>query len=105
MQKLQNSTLRKILEFFHIASIDTLKIKSNISSIEIRIHRKIQKYAFCTMKMIENHSICICTSILYFSKYQNEVFDEHFIQWNENKKTCFLNKSNFKHYNIICKLN
>ena len=55
LQKLQNSILRKTLESFHIASIDVLKIKSNISSIEIRKHRKTQKYAFRTMKIIENH--------------------------------------------------
>ena len=80
LQKLQNSILRKILEFFHIAFIDTLKIKSNISSMKIRMHRKMQKYALRTMKMIENHSICIRISIFYFSEYQSERFDENFIE-------------------------
>ena len=86
MQKLQNSTLREILEFFYIASIDALKIKSNIPSIEIRMYRKMQKYALRTMKMTENHSIRIRTSIFYFSEYQNEIFVENFIQWNKNGK-------------------
>ena len=86
MQKLQNSTLRKILRFFCIASIDALEIKSNISSIEIRIHRKMQKYALRTLKMTENHSIRIRTPIFYFSEYQSGVFDENFIQWDENGK-------------------
>ena len=32
------------------------------------------------MKMTENHSIRLRTPICYFSEYQNEIFDEHFIQ-------------------------
>ena len=80
LQKLQKLFLREILEFFPIASIDALKIKSNISSIKIRIHRKMQKYALRTMKMTENHSIHIQIPIFYFSEYQSEIFDETFIQ-------------------------
>ena len=79
MQKLQNSTLRKILEFFRIVSIDALEIESNISSIEIRMHRKMQKYALRTMRITENHSIRLFISISYLSKYQSEIFDENFI--------------------------
>ena len=78
-QKLQNSTIRKILRFFCIVFIETLKIESNISSIKIRIHRKMQKYAFCTMKMTENYSIRFRILIFYFAKYQNGTFDEYFI--------------------------
>ena len=85
LQKLQNPTLRRILGFFCIAPIDTLKIESNISTIEIRMQRKMQKYALRTVKMTENHLIRIRTSIFYFSEYQNEIFDENFIQWNENE--------------------
>ena len=69
LQKLQNSILRKILESFCIASLNAMKIKSNIASIKIRIHRKMQKYALRTMKMTENHSICMCISIFYSFKY------------------------------------
>ena len=80
LQKLQNSTLRKILKFFHITSIDAMKIESNIPSIEIRVYRKMQKYALRTIKMTENHSVHMCTSMFYSSKYQNKIFDENFIQ-------------------------
>ena len=86
LQKLQNSTLRKFLEFFRIASIDALKTESDVSSIEIRMHRKMQKYALHTMKMTENHPIRICTPISYPSKYQSGIFDENFIQWDKNGK-------------------
>ena len=79
LQKLQNSTLRKIPRLFRIASIIALKIESNISSIEIRMHRKMQKYALRTMKMIENYSIRIRISIFYFFEYQSEIFDENLI--------------------------
>ena len=51
------------------------------------MHRKMQKYALRTMKMTENYSIRLRTPIFYSSKYQNEVFDENFIQWNENEKS------------------
>ena len=44
------------------------------------MHRKMQKYASRTMKMTENHLIRLRTSILYFSEYQNEIFDENFDQ-------------------------
>ena len=80
LQELQNSTLRKILRFFGIAFIDALEIESNISLIEIRMHRKMQKYALCTMKMLGNHLIHIRTSILCSFEYENEIFDETFIQ-------------------------
>ena len=86
MQKLQNSAQRKILGFFCIVSINALKIELNISSIEICMHRKMQKYALRKIKMIENHSIRICISIFYFSKYQSELFDRNLIQWDDNEK-------------------
>ena len=86
MQKLQNSIMRKILRSFRNAFIETLKIKSNISSIEIGIHRKMQKYALRIIKRTKDHSIRLRTSIFYFSKYQNEIFDENFIQWDKNEK-------------------
>ena len=47
----------------------------------------MQKYALRTMKMTENHSICLRISIFYSSEYQNKIPDENFIQWDENKKT------------------
>ena len=86
LQKLQNSALRKILRFFRIASIGALKVELNIPSIKIRIHRKTQKYALRTMKMIENNSIRIRISIFYFSEYRSEIFDENFIQRDKNEK-------------------
>ena len=79
-------TLRKILGFFRTTSIDAMKIESNISSIEVRMHRKMQKYALRTLKMPENHSIRIRTPIFYSSEYQTGIFDENFIQWDENGK-------------------
>ena len=51
------------------------------------MHRKMQEYAFCTIKMIENLLIRIRISIFYFFKYQNQIFDENFIQRNENEKS------------------
>ena len=86
LQNLQNLILRKILEFFRIASIDAMKIKSNILSIETRVHWKMQRYALRTMKMTENYSICINTLIFDLLKYLKRIFDENFIQWNENEK-------------------
>ena len=79
MQNLQNLILKRILKSLRIASIETLKIESNTSSIEIRIHRKIQTYVLRRMKMTKNHSIRIRTSIVYSFEYQNEIFDEKFI--------------------------
>ena len=106
LQKLQNSTLRKTLRSFRIASSETTKIELNILSIEIRMHLKMQKYALCTLKMTENHSIRIRTSIFYFFEYQNKIFDKDFIQWDEKKKkTCISDKSNFKHHDFTCELN
>ena len=66
LQKLQNSTLRKFLGFFRFASIDALKMESNISLVKIRRHRKIQKYALCTIKLTENYSIRIRTQYSIF---------------------------------------
>ena len=57
LQKLQNSALRKILGSFRTAPIGALEIESNIPPVEIRMHRKMQKYALRTMKMTENHPI------------------------------------------------
>ena len=57
LQNLQNLILRNFLEFFHIASIDAMKIKLNISSMKIRMHRKMQKYTLRTIKINKNHSI------------------------------------------------
>ena len=93
LQKLQNSTIRNILGSFCIASIETLKIESNTLSIKSCMYRKMIKYALHTMKMIKNYAIYIRTPIFYFSEYQNQVFDENFIQWNENEKrhTSWLN--------------
>ena len=79
-QKLQNSALRKILESFCTASTDALEIESNIPSIEIRMHRKMPKYALCTMRIAKNHSIRLCLPIFYPSEYQSGIFDENFIQ-------------------------
>ena len=91
---MQDSTLRIILGFFRIASIDVLKIESIIPSVKICMHRKMQKYALRTMKMIENYSIRIRILIFYLSEYQNRVFDEHFIQWDKNgkKHVCQINR-------------
>ena len=50
------------------------------------MHRQMQKYALRTIKMIENHSIHIRISIIYFPEYQNKIFDENFIQWDKNEK-------------------
>ena len=84
MQKLQNSALRKILGSFRTAPIGALEIESNIPSVKICMHRKMQKYALCTMKMTENHPIRIRTPISYPPEYQNGIFDENFIQWDKN---------------------
>ena len=79
LQKLQNSTIQKFLRSFRTASIEALRIESKILSIEIRIHRKMQKYALRTMKMTANHSIRLRTSIFYFPEYQNKIFNENSI--------------------------
>ena len=63
-----------------------MKIESNISSIEICIYRKMQKYALRKIKMTENYSVHMHTSIFYSFQYQNGIFDENFIQWDENEK-------------------
>ena len=80
MQKLQNSALRKILGSFRTAPIGALEIELNIPPVEIRINRKIQKYALRTIKMTENHLIRIRTPIFYPPEYQNGIFDGNFIQ-------------------------
>ena len=46
----------------------------------------MQKYALRTMKITANHSIRLRTPIFYPPRYQNGIFDENFIQWNENEK-------------------
>ena len=83
---MQNLALRKILGSFRTAPIGALELESNIPPVEIRMHRKMQKYALRTMKMTENHPIRIRTPISYPPEYQNGIFDENFIQWDENGK-------------------
>ena len=86
LQKLQISALRKILGSFRIAPCGALEIESNIPPVEIWRHRKMQKYALRTMRMTENHPIRLRTPISYPPKYQSGIFDENFIQWDENGK-------------------
>ena len=46
----------------------------------------MQKYALRTMRMTENHPIRLRTPISYPPEYQSGIFDENFIQWDENGK-------------------
>ena len=80
LQKLQNLALRKILGSFRTAITGKLEIESNIPPVEIRMHRKMQKYALRTMRITENHSIRLRTPISYLPEYQSGIFDENFIQ-------------------------
>jgi hypothetical protein len=57
LQKLQNATLKKILEAFRISPIVVMKIETNLKSINIRLDQKNQKLELRMLKIKKNHSI------------------------------------------------
>ena len=50
------------------------------------MHRKMQKYALRTLKIDEKSFNSNSNLNILFFEYQNEIFDEDFIQWNKDEK-------------------
>ena len=71
-QKLQNQTLRKILDTFKISSISVMEIEASISSPKVRFNRICKNYALRILQMHEKHSIRLRISS-NFSLFVNEI--------------------------------
>jgi hypothetical protein len=73
LQKLQNATLRKILEAFRISSIVVMKIETNLKLINIRLNQKNQKLELRMLKMKKNFSIKLKNFELFAEKLKRNV--------------------------------
>src|SRR5437762_13942880 len=71
-QKLQNQTLRKILNTFKISSISVMKIEASISSSKVRFNRICKNYALRILQMHEKYPIKLRVSSS-FSSFFNEI--------------------------------
>src|SRR5216117_4230421 len=56
-QKLQNQTLRKILDTFKTFSVSVMKIEASISSLKVRFNRICKNYALRILQMHDKYSI------------------------------------------------
>ena len=56
-EKLQNSTLRKILKAFRTFSITVMKIEAEIVSVSIRFEKLCKNYALRILQMQSSHSV------------------------------------------------
>ncbi len=56
-RKLQNATLRKILNAFWTSSIDAMQIEVEISSMKIWLDQKCKNYAIWIIKLLKKHFI------------------------------------------------
>ncbi len=56
-RKLQNATLRKILNAFWTSSIDAMQIEVEISSMKIWLDQKCKNYTIWIIKLLKKHSI------------------------------------------------
>src|SRR5436189_614474 len=56
-QKLQNQTLRKILDTFKTFPVSIMKIEASISSFKVRFNRICKNYALKILQMHDKHPI------------------------------------------------
>ncbi len=87
LQKLQNITLRKILEAFRISSVAAMKIEANLKSMNICLNQKNQKLELRMLKMKKNHSIRQKISNFSLENW-NEMRNEKsikFSNWNQEE--------------------
>src|SRR5216117_880816 len=71
-QKLQNQTLRKILDTFKTSSISVMEIEASISFLKVRFNRICKNYVLRILQMHEKHSIRLRVSS-DFSSFINEI--------------------------------
>ena len=85
-QKLQNQTLRKILEVFKTSPINAMEIEASISSPKIRFNRICKNYALRTLQMHEKHPIRLRVSS-GFPPFENGIDLDwsQFLDWNEKE--------------------
>ena len=83
-QKLQNQTLRKILDTFKTSSISVMEIEASISSSKVRFNRICKNYALRILQMHERHPIRLRVSSS-FPPFSNEIELDwsQFLDWNE----------------------
>ena len=87
-QKLQNITLRKMLDIFKISLINILKLEAFISSSKIRFERICKNYAWRALQIHENYLIrkrVSSGSPPYLNKI--ELDWEQFQDWNERENS------------------
>src|SRR5216110_1235534 len=85
-QKLQNQTLRKILDTFKISSVSAMKIEASIPSLKVRFNRICKNYTLRILQMHEKHSIRLRVSS-GFPSFSNEIELDwsQFLDWNETE--------------------
>src|SRR5437762_6988416 len=71
-QKLQNQTLRKILEVFKTSSVSAIEIEVSLSSCKVRFNKICRNYAARILQMHEKHSIKLRVSFS-FSSHESEI--------------------------------
>src|SRR5204863_1124355 len=71
-QKLQNQTLRKILDTFKTSSVSVMEIEASISSLKVRFNRICKNYALRILQMHDKHSIRLRVSS-DFSSFNSEI--------------------------------
>src|SRR5436189_1818317 len=85
-QKLQNQTLRKILDTFKISPISAMEIEASISPPKVRFNRICKNYALRILQMHERHPIRLRVSSS-FPPFSNEIELDwsQFLDWNETE--------------------
>ena len=71
-QKLQNQTLRKILDTFKTSPISAMEIEASIPPSKVRFNRICKNYALRILQMHERHPIRLWVSSS-FSSFSNEI--------------------------------
>src|SRR5204862_7579909 len=73
-EKLQNSTLRKILKAFRTFSIAVMKIEADIASVSVRFEKLYKNYALRILQIQNTHSVKQRVSFnSSFSSENNEI--------------------------------
>src|SRR6266487_617298 len=85
-QKLQNQTLRKILDTFKTSPISAMEIEASIPPSKVRFNRICKNYALRILQMHERHSIRLRVSSS-FPSFSNEIELDwsQFLDWNETE--------------------
>ena len=96
-QKLQNQTLRKILDAFKTSPVSVMEIEVSISSFKVRFNRICKNYALRILQMHDKYPIRLRVSS-GFSSFNNEIDLDwsQYLNWNETE--------NAQHNHVYSKL-